>query len=80
MPTTKKYAASKKEIPAKEIMTVNITDSENIIREYGISASDVCNSDFINQQIKEHSELYESKIIKIEVFTFSGKKFKTISF
>lgn len=35
-------------------MTVNITDSENIIREYGISASDVCSADFINQQLKEH--------------------------
>ena len=80
MATTKKYAASKKAIAAKEIMTVNITDSENIIREYGISASDVCDSDFINQQIKEHSELYESTVIKIEVFTFSGKRFKTISF
>lgn len=74
------YTASKKEISAKEIMTVKITDSENVTREYGILAMDVCNEDFANQQVKEHSDLYDSKISKIEVFTYAGKRFKTINF
>jgi len=73
------YSASKKEIPAKEIMTVKITDSEKSVREYGIIAMDVCSENFVEQQIKEHSDLYESKISKIEVFTYDGRKFKTIN-
>lgn len=76
---TKFYAASKISTSARETMTVFITDSENVKREYGILALDVCDADFVNQQIKEHAQVYETKITKIEVLTWAGKKFKTIT-
>jgi hypothetical protein len=77
---TKFYAESFKSISAKQIMSVFITDSENKRREYGILAADVCDSDFVNQQKKEHAAVYETKITKIEVLTETSKKFKTIIF
>ena len=76
---TKFYAASKNSVSARETMTVYITDSENVKREYGILALDVCDADFVNQQIKEHDAVYETKITKIEVLTWAGKKFKIIT-
>lgn len=76
---TKFYAASKISTSARETMTVFITDSENVKREYGILALDVFDADFVNQQIKEHAQVYETKITKIEVLTWAGKKFKTIT-
>jgi hypothetical protein len=76
---TKFYATSKNSVSARETMTVYVTDSENVKREYGISALDVCDADFVNQQIKEHADVYETEITKIEVFTWEGKKFKTIN-
>lgn len=76
---TKFYAASKSSMPSNETMKVVITDSENAKREYGILALDVCDADFVNQQIKEHAQIYETKIAKIEVSTWAGKKFKTIT-
>jgi hypothetical protein len=76
---TKYYAASKKgNILGREIMTVYITDSDNVKNEYGISAFDVCDPGFVQQQISEHAQVYETKITKIEVYTRTGKRFKTI--
>lgn len=77
---TKLFKASKESINADDVMTVIITDSENVKREYGIKAIDIVNTDFSNQQVKEHKNVYETEVKQIEVLTYDGKKFKTITF
>ena len=77
---TTMYESSKESISANEVMTVIITDSENVKREYGVKAIDVVDNNFANQQIKEHKEVYETEVKVIDVLTYEGKKFKTITF
>lgn len=77
---TTMYESSKESISANEVMTVIITDSENVKREYGVKAIDVVDNNFANQQIKEHKEVYETEVKEIDVLTYDGEKFKTITF
>jgi hypothetical protein len=72
------FSASNYKVLALECMTVRITDSASIVRDYTTLALDICNHNFVSQLIKEHASLYSSNITKIEIFTYTGKRFKTI--
>ncbi len=76
---TEFYPAAEESVSSREVMNVFITDSENKRREYGILAADVIDSNFVEQQIKEHSQVYETSIAKIEVETYDNRPFKTIT-